>query len=419
MINSVRIRKLLFDGSIRGDALQIYIIQFLALGIALVGSVIVARTLGPANKGVFDLFNLINSFIVELGFLGFGSGLLYHLANKGRPLHEVHGTGLLFSLVIGLMTAAVGWFGLKLWKLIFPGLNSWIVLLSFFIAPFLYYRLTWSNIMTGINQAVATYKVGLAFSVISLIAVVILWQLGLLNVQNVIYLTVVLAIFSAVIGFWILYRQEPNLKTSTSLMRKSLQYGSIVYIGNIANILHFKIDQVMLNYWLGTNAVGIYAVSVNWAEMLFVLDSAIISAALYKMSSSSAEESYKLTKKLFKVQLLISGGSGIILAGLANPLILIIYGEAFREAIWPLIILIPGIVAWSAGKVLSQYLSFNQGKFWLATSFAIVGIAVNIGLNFPLIKLLGIKGAAIASALSYCVVILLTIVTFERMGRFD
>jgi len=290
-------------------------------------------------------------------------------------------------------------------------------LLAFIISPFSYYRLSWSNIMTGINQAVATYKIGLAVTVLSLISVFVLWGFHRLDVQNLIGLTVALSIFSAVVGFQILYKREPSLTASPSLIKGSLRYGSIVYVGNIANILHFKIDQIMINYWLGTKAVGIYAVSVNWAEMLFILDSAIISAALYKISSSSPEESYKLTERLFKVQLMISGGSGIILVGLAYPLIVLIYGEAYRDAIWPLIILIPGVVAWSGGKVLSQYLSFNQGKFWIATSFAVTGILLNVCLNLFLIKRLGINGAAISSAFSYCFVILLTIVAFYKMSK--
>jgi len=217
---------------------------------------------------------------------------------------------------------------------------------------------------------------------------------------------VTLSILSAMVCFRVLYRQAPDLKFDTSLMRQSLRYGSIVYIGNIANIMHFKIDQVMINYWLGTKAVGIYAVSVNWAEMLFILDSGILSAALYKISSASADESYLLSQRLFKTQILISGIFGIGLALLAYPLILVLYGDNYREAILPLILLIPGIVAWSASKIISNMLTYNRGLASFVVKIAAVGLILNIALNYLFINIIkiGIIGAAISSSLSYLMV---------------
>jgi O-antigen/teichoic acid export membrane protein len=218
-----------------------------------------------------------------------------------------------------------------------------------------------------------------------------------------------LAILNGGFAFLVLFRQEPKLRPSFPLAKGSLRYGLVIYTGSVANLIHFKIDQVMLNYMLGSEAVGIYTVSVHWAEMLFILDSAIISAALYKISSSPAKESYLLTKRLFKAQVLVSGISGLLLCAFAYPLLFHFYGEAYMGAIWPLIFLVPGVVAWSCGKILSQYLSYNRGKFWAPTLFAIVGVFINVILNLLLISRFGINGAAIASTISYGSVILLTI----------
>lgn len=267
MVNKVK--NLLAGGTIQRDALQIYAIQFLSLGLGLVGSIIVARTLGPANKGIFDLFNLLSSFIVEFGLLGFGSGLLYYLANKGEPVSKTHGTGLIFVLVMGCLTAITGWFGLPCWKRIFPGLQDWIILLAFFGAPAAYYRIIWSNILTGINRAVVTYRIGLYITVVNILAIVTLWASNRLDVENIIRLTAMLGVINGIVAFIILCKHERKVKASLSLARNSLRYGLVIYVGFIANIMHFKIDQVMINYWLGTKAVGIYAVSVRWAEMLF------------------------------------------------------------------------------------------------------------------------------------------------------
>ena len=191
----------------------------------------------------------------------------------------------------------------------------------------------------------------------------------------------------------------------------------MIFSGTIANVLHFKIDQAMIAYWLGTTEVGIYTVSVRWAEMLFVLDNAILSAALFKIASSSTAAGYELTRQNFKTQMIISGGSGLILALLAYPLILFLYGPPFKEAILPLIILIPGIVAWSTSKAISNLLTYNLGMGGFLAKLSYLGCFMNIILNVFLIKFLslGILGAAMASSLSYIFVSLVIMIKARIM----
>jgi len=294
-----------------------------------------------------------------------------------------------------------------------------MILLAFFLAPVAYYRLIWSNIMTGINQAVATYRIGFYFVVGNFSAILALWAFDWLGAENVIGLTAVLGVINGVVAFIVIHKREPTLKPSIPLAWESLRYGLAIYVGFIANVVHFKIDQVMINYWMGTEAVGIYAVSVGWAEKLFLLDNAIVSAALYRISSSSARESYALTKRLLKVQLLISGSSGLLLAVLAYPLILTLYGEAYGGAVWPLIVLVPSVVAWSLAKVMSQYISYQRGKKWIPTIFAMSGMLINIFLNLVLIRAYDTTGAALARVISCAFVMALTFVGLRRLGTRD
>ncbi len=416
-----KIGNFLGDEQIRRDSIQIYVLQALTQGLALVGGIIVARTLGPGKKGIFDLFSLLSSFITDFGLLGFGSGLLYYLANKGRPLIEVHGTGFTFSIIAGIPTVLIGWLGLRSWMAIFPGLDSWIILLPFLLSVVTYYRLIWSNIMTGINKAVTTYRIGFYFTVCNMTGIFALWKLSLLDVKHLIGLTVLLTILNGLFAFLILFRKEPRLRLSIPLGRESLRYGLVMYAGVVANVVHFKIDQVMINYWLGTGAVGVYAVSVRWGEMLFLLDNAIFSAALYKICSSNAEQSYLLSKRLFKIQLLVSSIAGLLLALLAYPLVLLLYGEAYRDAVWPLILLIPGIVAWSASKIVSNMLIYNRTKGAFVTKVAVSGGLLNVFLNYCFLKVLntGIIGASLASSLSYIIVVFSILLEAGRINTGD
>lgn len=413
-----RIRRLFPEGSIKGDALRISAFQILSLGIGLLAGILVARTLGPAKKGVIDLFNLLTSFIVDFGLVGFGSGLLYYQANRGRPVGEVHGTGLVFSLAAGALVAAVGWAGLPAWQAVLPGMPPWIALAAFLLSPVRFYSLVWSNVMTGLNAAVGIQRVNAVFAAANTAIVLGLWATDRLTVEALVVAMILFALAGGGATFGILYSREPRLSFSAPLLRDGLSYGVVVYVGVVANALHFKVDQFMINWYLGTEAVGIYAVSVRWAETLFLLDSALAAAALYRISSSPPDESIPLTWKLFRAQLLISGASGVVLALLAGPLVRLLYGDAFRGAVLPLVLLVPGVVAWSATKVVSNMLTYNRAMKMFVTGAAVFGAAMNVGLNYLFLAVMrqGIAGAAMASSISYSFVVGLILFRARGVG---
>lgn len=415
----IRLVNIIQASEIGKDSIKIYIIQFISLGIGMIGSIITARVLGPSAKGIVDLFNLLNSFIVDFGLLGVGSGLLYYLANRNEKLKNIHGTGIAFCLVLGTITAMIGFVAVGLWERIFPGLSKWMILLVFSLAPFAYYRLIWSNIMTGLNKAVDSFRLNLVFSAISLAIILFLYITEQISATTIIIISSAIAVATAIAGVAILFKVEPKLDVSVSLGFKTLKYGLTNYVGVVANIINFRIDQLMINFWLGTTAVGLYAVSVRWAELLFLLDGAIISAALFRVSSLPNRESYNLTKRLHRVQIVISGSSGLLLALIAYPLIMILYGAPYKGSALPLVLLIPGVVFWSVSKILSVFISYNRGKVSWTTYCAIFGCFLNIILNWFFIKVLtmGINGAAIASSISYSVVCIITFLLFNMLSK--
>lgn len=402
-----KLKSRLKGGTLAGNAVRIYVFQFTALAIGLVSSLIIARILGPEQKGIFDLFALLIGFILNIGLLGFGSGLLYYLANRNEPLKKVHGVCIAFSIVAGLAAIFIGVAGFKLWGHLLPNLPTWMTLSAFLLAPFFFYNLIWTNIMTGINQAPVPYKIILLLNVIKLAAVLLLLGYGNLNVDTVVILGIVSIVLTSLLEFIVIRRLfEFKIEFDYKLLMKSLKYGLVVYISFVVNILHFKIDQVMINYWLGSESVGVYAVSVRWAEMLFFLDAGLILGSLHKISSLNTEESYSLTKRLFRIQFLISLGAGLLLLFLAHPIVHKLYGLPYAGAVLPMMILLPGVVTWSAGKVLTTHLVYNRKLAFLTSVIALVGLVINVVLNYYLIRSpMGISGAALASMISYALVV--------------
>ncbi len=408
-------------GSIPGNALRIYIFQFLGLAVGLVSGIIVARILGPEDKGILNLYALTISIVRDFGLLGIGSGLLFYIANRNKPLEQIHSIGLVYSIAAGLIAGTVGILGLQVWRQLLPNIKDWIILLAFFLSAFAFYHLIWTNVMTGINEAVTTFRFAFYFACINMVVVVTLWLTGALNVTNVILLNAAILTVGAIVVFIVLRnKHRAPLKYNHQLAGKCMKYGLAVYLGVVVNIMHFKIDQFMINYWLGSESVGVYAVSVRWAEMLFFLDTGLILGSLHKISSLNAGESYNLAKKLFRIQILISSGAGLLLVFLAYPIVHKLYGLPYAGAVVPMMILIPGVITWSVSRVLSTHLVYNRKLAIVTSLIAFVGLVINVVLNYFLIRSpMAISGAALASTISYAFVMATTAVVFLMLRVKD
>jgi O-antigen/teichoic acid export membrane protein len=407
------------DNSISESARKIFIFQFFTVLVGLVSNIIIARVLGPEHKGLVDIFVLIYTLAMQLSILGFDIGLLNQITQKDRPLSQVHGTGLYFAVIIGCTIALLGWLAAPYLKNIFPGIPQWIIVAAFGISPLIFYKNIWEKIMTGTNRAVVIHQVANIFSIIHFVAIVGLLAFGLLSYTTIIYWSVFRIFLTMGTSFFLIRVKEKKVQPDFGVAKNALNYGSIIYIGVIANALHYKIDQIMINAWLGPEAVGIYTVSVRWAEMLFLLDTAILSASLYKISSSSSDISFQMANRIFKTQLVISVTAGLLFAALAYPLINFLYGNAYQGSALPLILLIPGIVFWSSSKSFSNYLTYNLGFGAYLTRISLIGLALNIFLNFYFIKHLnwGINGAAMASSISYLIVAFLVKFKAHNQGK--
>ncbi|ACF14471.1 polysaccharide biosynthesis protein [Chloroherpeton thalassium ATCC 35110] len=401
------------------DAIRVYLFQFLGIAASFVLSILIARILGPAEKGRYDLFLLLNSLMISFGVAGVPNGLLYYMTNEKKRLGEVHGTGLATTGFAWLILFIIGFVWIAKFTALLNGLPEWCIWLSLFIAPALLYRQIWINLMTGANEAVQMHRFQFYIILLNLFGGMYLVWAGELDFSHTIWLTAGIQVFGAIMMVAVLLMKDAKLSIDLSLARKSLSYGTFIFIASLANILHFKVDQIMINGWLGTKSLGMYAVGTKIAEMLFIIDTGLTSTATYKISSSSVQESYRLAVKLFRVQFALSGLSGLFLALIAYPLISAVYGEAYREAALPLIYLIPGIVFWSSSKILSIMLNYKLGMAKFVMVFSMIGGLVNVVLNYVFIVIfdLNISGAALASSISYAIVALITFLKVYQLRK--
>jgi len=213
---------------------------------------------------------------------------------------------------------------------------------------------------------------------------------------------------------WLL-RSDFNLriKQLAGVMRPALSYGAKSYTANLLTFFNLRLDSFLVNFYKGAAEVGQYTSSVTFAEFLWYVPNAVSSALFPKVSSVDKDIANRITPQACRQTLLIVCLAALAFSGVGGFLIIFLYGEAYRPAVLPFLLLLPGMLGVTVAKVISADLS-GRGKPQFAAYTAGITVAITIILDIVLIPLYSISGAAIASSIAYITSGSLSVVWFSR-----
>lgn len=161
-------------------------------------------------------------------------------------------------------------------------------------------------------------------------------------------------------------------------------------------------DIILVGMFLGPASAGLYGAASRLADLGSLVHAAVGSVVAPTIAEAYAREDFKGLQSVVTAAVRLAfwpsllAVSGMIV--LSQPL-LMIFGEAFTEARWVLILLALGNLVNAATGPGTYLLGLTGSERHLAT---VVGInaALNLVLGLTLIPLLGMNGAAVASTLT-------------------
>jgi O-antigen/teichoic acid export membrane protein len=175
-----------------------------------------------------------------------------------------------------------------------------------------------------------------------------------------------------------------------------------LFLSSLAIILYMKVDQIMIGNMLGNKELGYYSVAVRLSELWYFVPVAISTSfypLLIKLYQDDKFKYWYELQRLHTILFLLSFIVALTVQIFADYGILLLYGDKFSASadvlklhVWSGIFVFLGM----AGS--NHFVINNIQKYSFFKS--LVGLITNIGLNFFLIPLLGIIGAAIATLIS-------------------
>ncbi len=222
------------------------------------------------------------------------------------------------------------------------------------------------------------------------------------------------------LAFGILYlicknKWENPLKAfDLSFIYHSYGFGFRVFLSSMFILLLLRADIVIVKKMLGFSDVGIYSIASHIVDMLQLASNLVGSLLLVRLSDTEDEvEKWQLMKKMLMVffVLLSLANVGFLLAG--KFILSAMFGKQFVPVYYVYIWLMPATYGLSFGSLFNNYLN-SKGFPIVSIILPAVALILNVALNYLLIPLIGINGAALATSIAYFMWFIL-IIAYEEM----
>jgi O-antigen/teichoic acid export membrane protein len=396
----------------------VFIAQIAIYGLAFCLRVVLARGLGDEGLGTYSLFFVAVLVAGAIANLGVGLGNIYFL-NKGHYSYDELLSGSIF--VFGSSSLAAWAFlvayGIVLEPDLFvSGRSYWLYAVA--LPPVVGYVLL-TSFLHGSSRFGALSAVAVAQGAIGLTIVGVLYVLDELDVFSALAGWVASFLLADIVALWLVGFKRIDFRRALhprwEVLRDQIRYGAQGQVANLAQLFNYRLDQFLVAAFVSRAGVGHYTVAVGLSESVWWLSSSVALVLMPRLTEMERERAAEMTPLACRNTVLASVIAAIALIVISPLAIDVLFGAKFSSAQTPLILLMPGIIAACATRVLGSYL-FSQGRIIYNTYATFIALGLTILLDLALIPSLEVNGAAIASSIAYIASLVATLYWYREVS---
>ncbi len=241
-----------------------------------------------------------------------------------------------------------------------------------------------------------------------ILSITLLYVFKIVGLKELIVLyAVVISIKAVIILVFLMNKKEinlrPNLMKLDKKMRTEIKSVALFSLaGGVGSLIVFNLDKIIINQMLNLSKTGVYTIAFYFGSLI-----AMPSRPLLKISGTLIADAWKnndiqsikqIYSKSCLNQLIIGGVLFLgIWANIEN--ILIILGDDYSEAKWVIFFIGIGYLVDMATGTNAQIIAYSK-SYRISLVFILILVVLLILSMYLLIPLYGIKGAALAIAIS-------------------
>lgn len=391
------------------ESLSIYFIgAFLLKGISIITTPIFTRVLSIEGYGIYSIYGTwVSIFAVLIGLQMAGSipTARIHLGAGAERfdgfIRSILGLSFLTFLVFSFLALMFS-SSLSIFLDIDAKLIPYLLINSFGTSCATFY-LTYC---IQLKKPKKHFK----FSVVNTLAIIILSLSLVIYFKSDKYMgriigPAIVSVFA--IGF--VYKNLYfKIKTKISLIdwRYALPLSLPLIIHLMSNLIVGQSDRIIINKFIGYESAAIYSVAYSIGGLgLIIAEITNKSWSPWYLDSTKANKN-SLINKVVKLYVLVISLVFIIVILVAPEIFYLMAPKEYSVGITSSVFVTCGVFFQFLYRFPLGYEQYSQRMKWVAIA-TVISALVNIGLNYYLIPLYGMEGAAIATLISYIVLFII------------
>lgn len=347
--------------------------------------------------GTVDLIYTIGMVLVPLLTLNIGESIMRFALDKDADCDKIMSTGitiLIFGAIIGL--------------LILPIANLFENVSNYSIYIYLYtLTLAFSQIflcyLRG-KEFLLKYSIGNIIQSLTIAIFNIIFLIGMKKgIEGYLMAYILANVCTGLYGFWagkvnlVIKKYSIDIELSKNMIKYSVVLIPNSFMWWIMN----SSDRMMVSAMISVTANGVYAVAYKIPTLLSTITTIFNQAWSYSaIREDESEDKEEYNNRVYDnlVTIVIVVATGLLM--IMKPFLSVYVGKEYYAAWHYVPYLIVGFVFMTLGSFIATSYTVHKDSMGFLIS-GTVGAIINLILNFILIPMMGVSGAAFATCISY------------------
>lgn len=369
--------------------------------LSLIVGMLTARYMGPSNYGLISYAASIVAFVVPIMNLGLSNVLVQEYTNRPDEEGEIFGSAILVSVFSSLLCIA----GVIAFSAVFdrgkPETNLVVALYSIMLLFQAFELITYWFQAKFLSKYVAiasfiSYGIVSAYKIFLLVTKASIFWFAVSNSIDYCLIAILLLATYRKLG-------GKRFRFSGSVASRMLSNSKHYIVSSLMVTIFAQTDKIMLKGMINETAVGYYTAAITCAGISQFIFGAIIDSmrpSIFICKKENNIESYeKNICRLYCVIIYLALLQSLFMTLLSNVIVRILYGAEYSPSAGVLKIAVWYTTFSYMGTVRNIWI-LAEGKQKYLWVINLGGALMNIILNWILIPMFGVNGAAIASVIT-------------------
>jgi O-antigen/teichoic acid export membrane protein len=375
-------------------------------------AIVLAKILGPSGYGTYAFVMALVGFLAIPSELGVPGLAVREIATTNARKDWAHMRGFIIRShqMIGAMSLALALLGaaaLTIWGDRMDRVRLDCMWLGILLVPLVSLGALRGAMLRGLRKVVLGQIPEQVIRPATLLVLILAFWLAERGLESPLgVMTAQIASVATAFGCGLVFflkNRPAELKSAEPQFKTALWLQSSIPFGLSAamQLINGRTDVIVLGMFREDADVGVYRVAVQLASVIIFGQQAVNAiqgphvAHLY--ASGDMTKLQKMITSSSRATLMFSAPIVLVLIAFGIPIIRIAFGERFEAAYVPLVILSIGQLVNSSMGAVANVLNMT-GHERDTTRIILIGAALNVTLNLTLTPLLGMTGAATATA---------------------